>query len=108
MTVNGSHIYIDKQSPSAYRALGAGRQATGLFEAPDGQRLAMGRACVRAEARDGTVLLEALNANGEALHMAATLEIDAVIDPAETRAWLARGLASAQVGLPGPRFIDTW
>ena len=29
-------------------------------------------------------------------------------DPAETRAWLARGLASARVGVLGPRFIDTW
>ncbi len=47
-------------------------------------------------------------ANGEAMHMAATLEIDAVIDPAETRAWLARGLASARVGTLGPRFVDTW
>ncbi|GAA4425248.1 acetyl-CoA carboxylase family protein [Acidovorax lacteus] len=37
-------------------------------------------------------------AHGEALHMATTLEIDAVIDPADTRAWLARGLASARVG----------
>lgn len=40
--------------------------------------------------------------------MAATLEIDAVIDPADTRAWLARGLASAQVAPQGHRFIDTW
>ncbi|MFN9471159.1 carboxyl transferase domain-containing protein [Acidovorax sp.] len=47
-------------------------------------------------------------ANGEAMHMAATLEIDAVIDPAETRAWLARGLASAQVAPLGHRFVDTW
>jgi len=47
-------------------------------------------------------------ANGEAMHMAATLEIDAVIDPAETRAWLARGLASAQVAPMGHRFVDTW
>ncbi len=46
--------------------------------------------------------------NGEAMHMAATLEIDAVIDPADTRAWLARGLASAQVAPLGHRFIDTW
>lgn len=46
--------------------------------------------------------------NGEALHMAATLEIDAVIDPAETRAWLVRGLASARVAALAPRFIDTW
>jgi acetyl-CoA carboxylase carboxyltransferase component len=34
-------------------------------------------------------------ANGSALNMAATLEIDAVIDPADTRVWLARGLASS-------------
>ncbi|GAA4001861.1 anthranilate synthase component 1 [Sphingomonas humi] len=52
---------------AAYRALGNAREGTGLFEAPDGQRLAMGRACVRAEGRGGTVELEALNPNGEAL-----------------------------------------
>ncbi|AGU52013.1 biotin carboxylation domain-containing carboxyltransferase [Variovorax paradoxus B4] len=48
-------------------------------------------------------------ANGEAIHMAQTLEIDAVIDPAETRTWLVRGLASAgrstQATLP---YVDTW
>jgi acetyl-CoA carboxylase carboxyltransferase component len=32
---------------------------------------------------------------GHALNMAATLEIDAVIDPADTRAWLLRGLVAA-------------
>ncbi|MFI8617023.1 carboxyl transferase domain-containing protein [Acidovorax sp. NPDC077693] len=53
-------------------------------------------------------LLARSYANGEALHMAATLEIDAVIDPADTRAWLARGLASAQVAPLGHRFVDTW
>lgn len=47
-------------------------------------------------------------ANGEAINLAATLEIDAVIDPADTRAWLARGLASARVRPPDTRFIDTW
>lgn len=48
-------------------------------------------------------------ANGEALNLAATLEIDAVIDPADTRAWLARGLASAIIRpADSPRFIDTW
>jgi acetyl-CoA carboxylase carboxyltransferase component len=31
---------------------------------------------------------------GHALNMAATLEIDAVIDPAQTRAWLVRGLGA--------------
>lgn len=47
--------------------------------------------------------------NGQAMNMAATLEIDAVIDPAQTRAWLARGLASAPSG--GARsgaLVDTW
>lgn len=48
-------------------------------------------------------------AGGEAINLAATLEIDAVIDPADTRAWLARGLASAPVRpLPNHRFVDTW
>ncbi len=43
-------------------------------------------------------------ARGSALNMAATLEIDAVIDPAETRNWLVRGLQgarrNAQMGAP--------
>ena len=34
-------------------------------------------------------------ANGSAINLAATLEIDAVIDPVEMRAWLTR-------------FVDTW
>ncbi len=47
-------------------------------------------------------------AKGKAINMAATLEIDAVIDPATTRAWLSGGLASARVGEPGRPAIDTW
>ncbi|MET0543360.1 MAG: carboxyl transferase domain-containing protein, partial [Variovorax sp.] len=48
-------------------------------------------------------------ANGEALHMAQTLEIDAVIDPAETRAWLVRGLDSAsRPTAPVEAWVDTW
>lgn len=48
-------------------------------------------------------------AEGEAIAMAQTLEVDAVIDPAETRGWLARGLASA-TGMRGAvtPFVDTW
>jgi acetyl-CoA carboxylase carboxyltransferase component len=48
---------------------------------------------------------------GKAINMASTLEIDAVIDPAETRAWLLRGLLSA---LPSSSraaptaMIDAW
>jgi len=48
-------------------------------------------------------------ANGEAINMAQTLEIDAVIDPADTRAWLLRGLDSS-AGMheaPSP-YVDTW
>ena len=48
-------------------------------------------------------------ADGEAIHMAQTLEIDAVIDPAQTRDWLVRGLHSAgtlhEAALP---YVDTW
>ncbi|MFN3852852.1 MAG: carboxyl transferase domain-containing protein [Phreatobacter sp.] len=56
--------------------------------------------------------VEALYARGKAINMASLLEIDGVIDPAETRAWISRGLAA--VGMPAPRrgrkraFIDTW
>ena len=43
------------------------------------------------------------------MNMAATLEIDAVIDPAQTRGWLVNGLASATHKEPaGTRYVDTW
>ncbi len=50
--------------------------------------------------------------NGKALNMASYLEIDAVIDPADSRAWLLRGLNAAprpprRNGKKRP-FIDTW
>ena len=48
-------------------------------------------------------------AKGSAEQMATTLEIDAVIDPAQTRHWLVQGLAGAKVAEPSAaRFIDTW
>jgi acetyl-CoA carboxylase carboxyltransferase component len=53
-------------------------------------------------------LVEAQYEKGKALHMAATLEIDAVIDPAETRGWLAGVLAGARMGARSGRFIDPW
>ena len=47
--------------------------------------------------------------NGEAIHMAQTLEIDAVIDPAETRTWLVRGLSSATKAQGAAvAYVDTW
>ena len=48
------------------------------------------------------------HAKGKAINMAAALEIDAVIDPAATREWLVRGLASARVGEHAGVSIDTW
>ena len=47
---------------------------------------------------------------GKAISMASYVEIDAVIDPAETRAWILRGLKSAPPPARGERrrFIDTW
>ncbi|MCF8211628.1 MAG: biotin carboxylase, partial [Rhodoferax sp.] len=47
--------------------------------------------------------------NGSAIAMASTLEIDAVIDPAETRDWLVRGLAAGKTRAPVVTLgIDTW
>ena len=56
-------------------------------------------------------LLDQQYANGQAMNMAATLEIDAVIDPADTRGWLIAGLAAAASSVrdgAGSRFVDTW
>ena len=49
-------------------------------------------------------------AKGQALNMASHLEIDDVIDPAETRDWLQRGLASVAGRPLAPRrgFVDAW
>ncbi len=58
------------------------------------------------------MLVTKVTENGKALNMASYLEIDAVIDPAESRAWLLRGLNATPA--PSPRtgrrrpFVDTW
>ena len=110
--------------------LGAMAMAAGGFHAPDatvawptGEFGGMGlEGAVRlgwrkelaaaAEGAERDALFQQLLANqveaGGALNMAATLEIDAVIDPADTRAWLARGLAGALVRERTAGFIDTW
>ena len=50
--------------------------------------------------------------NGKALSVASVVEIDAVIDPAETRAWIIRGLRACQTAprAPGKKrpFVDVW
>ena len=54
-----------------------------------------------SEGPDRQALFESLVArqydNGSAIHMAATLEIDAVIDPAQTRAWIVAGLQAGKL-----------
>jgi acetyl-CoA carboxylase carboxyltransferase component len=58
-------------------------------------------------------LVARLYSEGQAINMASYVEIDAVIDPAETRGWISRGLRAAPPRAPGApgaprRFIDTW
>jgi acetyl-CoA carboxylase carboxyltransferase component len=53
-------------------------------------------------------LIAEAHARGTALNMASLLELDAVIDPADTRAWILRGLEAAGPYERGRRFIDTW
>ena len=45
---------------------------------------------------------------GSALNMATTLELDAVIDPIDTRRWIAAALAASGGRDGPPRFVDPW
>ncbi|HSG92051.1 MAG TPA: carboxyl transferase domain-containing protein, partial [Pseudomonadales bacterium] len=54
-------------------------------------------------------LLAKMYADGKAVNVASQMEVDAVIDPAETRAWLVRGLRSAGPVRRATRsFVDVW
>ncbi len=54
-------------------------------------------------------LLANLYAVGKAINVAAMLEIDAVIDPADTRRWIVQGLKTCRPRhAPGRRFVDGW
>jgi acetyl-CoA carboxylase carboxyltransferase component len=55
-------------------------------------------------------LVAAAYEQGKAINMASLLELDAVIDPADTRAWIVRGLRSVPKRARGERrrFVDTW
>jgi acetyl-CoA carboxylase carboxyltransferase component len=56
-------------------------------------------------------LVASLYQRGKAINMASYLEIDAVIDPADTRAWIIRGVKSASVRPPREAdhaFVDPW
>jgi acetyl-CoA carboxylase carboxyltransferase component len=133
MFVVGSHLAVPFFAIVTRKGYGLGAQAmtAGGFDAPvftvtwpTGEFGAMGlegavklgfrkelQAAAPGEERDALFrkLVAQQYDNGQAMNMAATLEIDAVIDPADTRAWLVRGLASS-TGKPRrrTRFIDTW
>jgi acetyl/propionyl-CoA carboxylase alpha subunit/acetyl-CoA carboxylase carboxyltransferase component len=54
-------------------------------------------------------LLGNLYAVGKAINVAAMLEIDAVIDPADTRHWIVQGLKTCKTRhAPRRRFVDAW
>lgn len=54
-------------------------------------------------------LVEEHYAKGDALSMATTLEIDEVLDPADSRAFLCRVLQATRIRAPAPgMMIDTW
>ncbi|MDR0260038.1 MAG: hypothetical protein LBI76_09530, partial [Comamonas sp.] len=55
-------------------------------------------------------LVAQMYARGHAMNVAANVEIDAVIDPADTRKWLVSGMHSAAMHATKPRgrFVDTW
>jgi acetyl-CoA carboxylase carboxyltransferase component len=54
-------------------------------------------------------LVANLYAHGKAIHVASMLEIDAVIDPADTRRWVLRGLDTCRPRhAPRRRFVDAW
>ena len=54
-------------------------------------------------------LLGNLYVAGKAINVAASLEIDAVIDPADTRHWIVQGLKTTRTRhAPRRRFMDAW
>lgn len=55
-------------------------------------------------------LVAQMYARGHAMSVAAHAEIDAVIDPADTRKWLVSGLyaTAMHAAKPRARFVDTW
>jgi acetyl-CoA carboxylase carboxyltransferase component len=69
-------------------------------------------AAVQGAERDALFdkLLTGMRERGKALNVASHLELDDVIDPAETRPWLLRVLAAARRSALPPRraFVDTW
>lgn len=135
MFVVGSHLTVPYFSVVLRRGYGLGAMAMargGFHESfftaswPTGEFGAMGlegavksgykkelEAIADPQERDALYnkLVDQLYANGKAINMASYLEIDSVIDPADTRRWIMRGLSSVpartnlEAYLP---YVDTW
>lgn len=130
LTVPHLTIVLRKAYGLGAQAMGGGHLGAGVFAAswPTGEfgamglegavKLAMGKELAampneadRAEAFKAMV--DFAYDRGKAMNTAAHHEVDAVIDPADTRAWIAGGLAIALDGQAKSeprrrRFIDTW
>jgi acetyl-CoA carboxylase carboxyltransferase component len=135
MFVVGSHLTVPFFTVFLRRGYGLGAQAMakgGFHEPffavawPTGEFGGMGlEGAVRAgfrkeleavkDPQEREALYEKLVAlayeRGKAINMASYLEIDAVIDPADTRRWITEGLKAAPVERTeraGHDFVDTW
>jgi len=135
MFVVGSHLSVPFFTVFLRRGYGLGAQAMakgGFHEPffavawPTGEFGGMGlEGAVRAgfrkeleavkDPQEREALYEKLVAmayeRGKAINMASYLEIDAVIDPADTRKWIVEGLKAVpaeHTGRTGHDFVDTW
>jgi acetyl-CoA carboxylase carboxyltransferase component len=125
LTVPLFTIVLRKAYGLGAQAMGGGHLHAPVFTAswPTGEfggmglegavKLAMGKqlAAMESEADRNEAfqaMVDFAYERGKAMNTAAHLEIDAVIDPADTRAWLVRGLASVGPVERRRRFIDTW
>jgi acetyl-CoA carboxylase carboxyltransferase component len=135
MFVVGSHLTVPFFTVFLRRGYGLGAQAMakgGFHEPflavawPTGEFGGMGlEGAVRAgfrreleavkDPQEREALYEKLVAlayeRGKAINMASYLEIDAVIDPADTRRWITEGLKAApaeRTERTGHNFVDTW
>jgi acetyl-CoA carboxylase carboxyltransferase component len=135
MFVVGSHLTVPFFTVFLRRGYGLGAQAMakgGFHEPffavawPTGEFGGMGlEGAVRAgfrkeleavkDPQEREALYEKLVAlsyeRGKAINMASYLEIDAVIDPADTRRWIMKGLKAApaeRTDRAGHDFVDTW
>jgi acetyl-CoA carboxylase carboxyltransferase component len=125
LTVPLFTIVLRKAYGLGAQAMGGGHLHAPVFTAswPTGEfggmglegavKLAMGKqlAAMESEADRNEAfqaMVDFAYERGKAMNTATHLEIDAVIDPADTRAWLVRGLASVGPVERRRRFIDTW